>query len=103
MKVLLTADAEKQFLKLPKPERGKIEKRLRLLRENPHAGKNSLVNMPSYDHCVPGHIGLSIPSPGRPPKRLLLSSQFSIGKVRINKLFREFRSTSFPNTARTMV
>ncbi len=39
MKVLLTSDAEKQFLKLPKPERRKIEKKLRLLAENPHAGK----------------------------------------------------------------
>lgn len=39
MKVLLTSDAEKQFLKLPKPERRKIEKKLKLLAENPHAGK----------------------------------------------------------------
>jgi mRNA-degrading endonuclease RelE of RelBE toxin-antitoxin system len=39
MKVLLTADAEKQFLKLPKPERNKIEKKLKLLSQDPHAGK----------------------------------------------------------------
>ncbi len=39
MKVLLTSDAEKQFLKLPKPERAKVEKKLKLLTENPHAGK----------------------------------------------------------------
>ncbi len=39
MKVLLTSDAEKQFLKLPKPERIKVEKKLKLLTENPHAGK----------------------------------------------------------------
>ena len=39
MKILLTSDAEKQFLKLPKPERIKVEKKLKLLLENPHAGK----------------------------------------------------------------
>ncbi len=39
MRVLLTSDAEKQFLKLPKPERRKIEKKLKLLAENPHTGK----------------------------------------------------------------
>ncbi len=39
MKVLLTSDAQKQFLKLPKPERKKIEKKLKLLTENPHSGK----------------------------------------------------------------
>jgi len=39
MRVLLTADAEKQFLKLPKPERSKVEKKLKLLTQNPHAGK----------------------------------------------------------------
>jgi mRNA-degrading endonuclease RelE of RelBE toxin-antitoxin system len=39
MKVLLTADAEKQFLKLPKPERSKVEKKLKLLTQNPHIGK----------------------------------------------------------------
>ncbi len=39
MKVFLTSDARKQFLKLPKPERKKIEKKLKLLTENPHSGK----------------------------------------------------------------
>ncbi len=39
MKVLLTSDAEKQFLKLPKPERMKVEKKLKLLTQTPHAGK----------------------------------------------------------------
>ncbi len=39
MKVLLTSDAQKQFLKLPKPERRKVEKKLKLLAENSHAGK----------------------------------------------------------------
>lgn len=39
MKVLLTSDAEKQFRKLPKPVRSKVEKKLKLLVENPHAGK----------------------------------------------------------------
>jgi hypothetical protein len=39
MKVLLTADAEKQFVKLPKPEHSKVEKKLKLLTQNPHAGK----------------------------------------------------------------
>jgi mRNA-degrading endonuclease RelE of RelBE toxin-antitoxin system len=39
MKVLLTADAEKQFRKLPKPERSKVLKKLQLLTENPQAGK----------------------------------------------------------------
>ncbi len=39
MKVLLTSDVEKQFLKLPKPERTKVERKLKLLAENPHAGK----------------------------------------------------------------
>jgi len=39
MKVHLTADAEKQFQKLPKPERSKVLKKLQLLTENPQAGK----------------------------------------------------------------
>jgi mRNA-degrading endonuclease RelE of RelBE toxin-antitoxin system len=39
MKVLLTADAEKQFRKLPKPEQRKIEKKLKLLSVNPHTDK----------------------------------------------------------------
>ena len=39
MKVLLTSDAEKQFLKLPNSERTKIEKKLKLLMKNPLAGK----------------------------------------------------------------
>jgi mRNA-degrading endonuclease RelE of RelBE toxin-antitoxin system len=39
MKVFLTADAEKQFQKLPKPERNKVQKKLLSLRENPQAGK----------------------------------------------------------------
>jgi mRNA-degrading endonuclease RelE of RelBE toxin-antitoxin system len=39
MKVLLTADAEKQFRKLPKPERSKVQKKLKLLTDNPQAGK----------------------------------------------------------------
>jgi mRNA-degrading endonuclease RelE of RelBE toxin-antitoxin system len=39
MKLFLTADAEKQFRKLPKPEQRKIEKKLKLLSVNPHAGK----------------------------------------------------------------
>jgi mRNA-degrading endonuclease RelE of RelBE toxin-antitoxin system len=39
MKVLLTADAEKQFQKLPKSERSKVLKKLQLLTENPQAGK----------------------------------------------------------------
>lgn len=39
MKVLLTTDAEKHFIKLSGPERSKIEKKLFLLKENPLAGK----------------------------------------------------------------
>lgn len=39
MKVVLTTEAEKQFIKLPKTERKKIEKKLKLLAENPNAGK----------------------------------------------------------------
>jgi mRNA-degrading endonuclease RelE of RelBE toxin-antitoxin system len=39
MNVLLTADAEKQFKKLPKPERNKVLKKLQSLRENPQDGK----------------------------------------------------------------
>lgn len=39
MKILLTSDAEKQFLKLSKPERTKVEKKLKILAENSHAGK----------------------------------------------------------------
>jgi mRNA-degrading endonuclease RelE of RelBE toxin-antitoxin system len=39
MKVLLTSDAQKQFLKLPKSERAKVEKKLKLLTQAPYAGK----------------------------------------------------------------
>jgi mRNA-degrading endonuclease RelE of RelBE toxin-antitoxin system len=39
MKVLLTADAEKQFRKLQKVERSKVGKKLKLLVQDPHAGK----------------------------------------------------------------
>ena len=39
MKVLLTADAEKQFKKLPTQDRRKVEKKLKLLAKDPQAGK----------------------------------------------------------------
>ncbi len=39
MRIYLTTDAEKQFKKLPKPERSKIQKKFNLLAENPQAGK----------------------------------------------------------------
>ncbi len=39
MKVLLTSDAEKQFLKLSKSESIKVEKKLKLLTQAPYAGK----------------------------------------------------------------
>ncbi len=48
MKVFLTSDAQKQFLKLPKPERKKIEKKLKLLTENPYTGKKLSGEYASY-------------------------------------------------------